>query len=264
MAAAVVMTVTLAAPSAAAVARDEAIVVRAANDPYGPGRRLAAGGATAPFSLQLPKGAACKGSSADAGYRVQSFMVPSSVDPSTLTFDSTGPTPRHPLYTVAGDPYVDAQTAKGEKNDPGFIVNIPAFSLTVFGPDDLPAGPYAVGLACTRDYSIDRLWTTTINVQQDRSWRVADATEAEVRAALAPTPTTASITTERATEASSSDRKTEAEVIAVRNALPAEPGGNPSVNGSFFEVPRGLLFLLVLVALRVAFLFRPRTLVMES
>src|SRR5687768_17333907 len=50
------------------------------------GAPLDEGGSATPFTLQLPVGAACTGDSASSDYRVQSYMVPSAVDPNTLTF----------------------------------------------------------------------------------------------------------------------------------------------------------------------------------
>jgi len=51
------------------------------------------GNSSTSFTLRLPSGAACGGDSAHDGYRVQSYIVPSGIDPSTLTFNSSGPVP---------------------------------------------------------------------------------------------------------------------------------------------------------------------------
>src|SRR5262245_682957 len=45
------------------------------------------GGSGAPFALRLPDGSTCPGDSANDNWRVDSFMVPSSVDPATLEFN---------------------------------------------------------------------------------------------------------------------------------------------------------------------------------
>src|SRR5262249_48209367 len=43
------------------------------------------------FGLRFPGGTgSCRGDSATAGYRIQSFMVPQSVDPGALTYDANG------------------------------------------------------------------------------------------------------------------------------------------------------------------------------
>lgn len=109
------------------------------------------------FQLSLPAGASCPGDSPNAGYRWQTYMVPVSVDPSTLTFDANGPTPqgigasfRQPLYDTASSPIVDRQTAAATTaGGPGPIINIPAASYAVFAPGNIPAGAYNVGIACT-------------------------------------------------------------------------------------------------------------------
>lgn len=109
------------------------------------------------FTLSLPSGAACPGDSPNDGYRWQTYMVPSSVDPATLTFGSSGPLPtgvganfRQPLYTTTGSPVVNRQTpAADTPGGPGPIINIPATDYAVFAPGDIPAGVYNIGIACT-------------------------------------------------------------------------------------------------------------------
>ena len=118
---------------------------------------LSSGTSASTFTVRLPSGAACGGDSANDGYRVQSYIVPASVDPSTLTFDLSGPIPntvgagyRQPLYDTTGTPYVNAQTAAAATPPgPGPIVNIPDFDYKVFAPGNIPAGAYNVGIACT-------------------------------------------------------------------------------------------------------------------
>lgn len=115
------------------------------------------GTSTTPFTLVLPTGAACPGDSAADGYRVQTYMVPVSVDIFSLTFGSNGPLPaglgaefRQPLFSTQSSPYVNKQTTNADTpGGPGFIVNIPEFSFAVFGPGDLPAGRYSLGVACS-------------------------------------------------------------------------------------------------------------------
>lgn len=123
----------------------------------GGGSSLSSGDSATTFTLRLPAGAACTGDSPNDGYRVQSYVVPASVNPSTLTFDATGPVPngtggsfRQPLYDSTGSPYVDQQTAAADvAGGPGPIINIPNFSYAVFAPGDIPAGSYNIGVACT-------------------------------------------------------------------------------------------------------------------
>ena len=123
----------------------------------GGGAALSSGDSATTFTVRLPAGAACTGDSPNDGYRVQTYVVPASVNPSTLTFDATGPVPngvgatfRQPLYDTTGSPYVDQQTAAADvAGGPGPIINIPNFSYAVFAPGDIPAGSYNIGVACT-------------------------------------------------------------------------------------------------------------------
>lgn len=118
------------------------------------------GNSTSPggdFTLRLPSGAACEGDSPNDGYRWQTYMVPSSVDPSTLTFDGDGPIPlgtgasfRQPLYQPNSNPTVDQNTAAAiTPPGPGPIINIPDFTFQYFTPGQVPAGVYNLGIACT-------------------------------------------------------------------------------------------------------------------
>ena len=124
--------------SAAGKAGD-ASVVAPVNNTSAP-TPLDSGTTATPFSLQLPAGAACRGDSANQGYRVQSYMVPANVDPATLQFGSVGPIPvatgvklREPLYDLNTSPFANAQTAVAtHPPGPGPIINIPGFNFSVF------------------------------------------------------------------------------------------------------------------------------------
>ena len=115
------------------------------------------GNSATAFALGLPAGAACPGDSANDGWRWQTYMVPASVDPSTLTFDANGPVPsgvgaafRQPLYDTAFSPIVNQQTANATTPPgPGPIINIPSANYSAFAPGDIPAGVYNIGIACT-------------------------------------------------------------------------------------------------------------------
>lgn len=118
---------------------------------------LASGDSATTFTIGLPPSPTCPGDSANAGYRWQTYVVPASVDPSTLTFGSAGPQPtavgaayRQPLYTTTGSPLVNRQTANADTpGGPGLIFNIPDMDYAVFSPGDIPAGVYNIGIACT-------------------------------------------------------------------------------------------------------------------
>ncbi len=109
------------------------------------------------FTLRLPAGAACEGDSPNDGYRWQTYMVPSSVNPATLTFDGSGPVPnatgasfRQPLYKPSGDAIIDQQTsAANPAPGPGPIINIPDATLSFYTPGQVPADVYNLGIACT-------------------------------------------------------------------------------------------------------------------
>lgn len=250
---------TLSVLPASAVDRGDATVVRPINDTSGPGETLTSGTASTPFSLQLPSGAACTKSSADAGYRVQSFMVPSATDVTTLSFAAEKTLP---LFTVAGDPYVDAQTAQGQKNEPGYVVNVPAFDLALLGDKDAPAGDYLVGLACTKGDDLDRVWSTAITVAADRSWTVP-TTNASAAASSSSAGSDAVAATSGDVVGSTSVAASTNDSSPDRNALPETPGGMPTVNVSRVRVPPVFVIAVLLVAMRIAFLFRPRPRVME-
>jgi len=126
-----------------------------------------------PFSLQLPAAAACRGDSANESYRVQSYMVPASVDPATLEFGSVGPLPvgtgakfREPLFDIDTNPYVNAQTAMAtHPHGPGPIINIPSFNFAVLKAGDVPTGTYNIGIACTKGAASNSQLDTFWNVQ---------------------------------------------------------------------------------------------------
>ncbi|HVT78003.1 MAG TPA: hypothetical protein VHD87_13295 [Acidimicrobiales bacterium] len=131
------------------------------------GQPLGSGGSATKFTLKLPSGAACSGDTATGGFHVQSYMVPSTVSPSSVTYDAQGPTPQHynsggtfrmPLW-IAGEQkvYVNAATNVTD----GVIINVPSFDFAVYSPGDIPAGTYNVGIACTNNQNaLDKFWNT--------------------------------------------------------------------------------------------------------
>lgn len=132
------------------------------------------GGSATEFSLRLSDGASCPGDSADDDYRVNSYMVPFSVDPASVTYNGLGPTPneygtfetfRQPLYDIDSNSFVSGQTADAVQfGDPGLIIGIPSFDFAVYGPGDLPAGRYHVGIACTLNNEVVKVWDTELVV----------------------------------------------------------------------------------------------------
>lgn len=164
-------------PVDAATKAGEASVIVPEDGRAGAGQPLDSGNTRTPFSLKLPTGAVCRGDSANDGYRVQSYMVPSSVDPASLSFDSGGPAPqgtganfRQPLYDTNSNGYTDAQTAAATKPPgPGPIVNIPAMNFAVYKTGDVPADTYNLGIACTRGprspTQLDTYWNVQLEVK---------------------------------------------------------------------------------------------------
>ncbi|MBV8958282.1 MAG: hypothetical protein JO087_05895 [Actinobacteria bacterium] len=176
LSAAVPLVVSLNSQAGAATKAGTATFITPDDGREGAGKAVNAGDTTTPFSLELPTSAACRGDSANDGYRVQTYMVPSSVDPATLTFGSVGPLPtatgaafREPLFAATSDPVVNNQTAAATRPPgPGPIINIPAMNFAVYKAGDAPAGVYNVGVACTRGQpsssQLDTFWNAQIDV----------------------------------------------------------------------------------------------------
>lgn len=141
------------------------------------------GGSRTAFTVRPPEGSTCPGDSADDGYRVNSYMVPSTVAPNAITFDGLGPTPqsfgdyatfREPLFDLETNSFASAQTADAERpREPGPIINIPRFSFAVYEPGDLPVGRYRVGIACTLLNEVVTIWSAELVVTSAPSDRPA-------------------------------------------------------------------------------------------
>ena len=128
------------------------------------------------FTLRLPANASCGGDSNNSGYRVQSYIVPGSVQPNTLQFDLGGPIPQgvganfsQAMYDTDGTPYVNAQTApQTVANGPGQVINIPNFNYAIWAPGDIAPGVYNIGIACTLGPAsatqMKEFWNTKITV----------------------------------------------------------------------------------------------------
>jgi len=126
------------------------------------------------FSLRLPAGASCPGDSANDDYRVQSFMVPTNIAPTAVQYSGVGITPnvygdwatfRQPLYLLSTSAFSSAVTAEAAApGQPGAIVGIPTFSFGVYGPGELPAGTYHLGIACTLYNEPVKYWDTRMTV----------------------------------------------------------------------------------------------------
>jgi hypothetical protein len=126
---------------------------------------LTHGGSATKFSLRLPAGAACPGDSANDQWRVQSFVVPATDDPSIFKYTSVAPAGdgRYALYDVETHPLINNLTQENlAPGQPGVIPAIPPLSFAVFPPGTLPSGTYRVGIACTLFRATAKYWDTQL------------------------------------------------------------------------------------------------------
>jgi hypothetical protein len=219
------------------------------------GQPLDEGGSATPFSLLLPSGAACTGDSTNAGYRVQSYIVPSSVNPATLTWDANGPVPtgvganlRQPLYQATSTAYVSGQTADANPvGGPGPIISIPAFSYGVYSPGNVPAGVYNIGIACTlggpSSTQLDKYWNTTITVVADSgdepaqiAWTVGGGSTTTTTTA-STTTTTGGSTTTTTTDGSTTTTLDDSSTTTSTTVAGGGGTGGTSVGGSITSLP---------------------------
>ena len=151
-----------------------------------------------PFSFSYTGDNACAGDSATNGYRVQSFMVPDSVDVSQLLYNAGGPiapagvTFTRPLFAQVGNA---AQVARNTAPTTGIItagnlVQPLSFAALVAGSIAVPDGAYKIGLACTLGGITEEYWQTRITVSGSTTgpvafnWAVGAAPAAPVLGAL--------------------------------------------------------------------------------
>jgi hypothetical protein len=141
-----------------------------AGDGPNAGKQLTGGSGSTSFSFVLNGKSECQGDSADGNYRVQSFIVPQTVDPKTLRFESTKPVGEGnwALYDVNTRPYVQDLTSVADApGKPGRIDSIPQLSFAVFPPGTLAPGLYKMGIACSLMNDATRIWETTIEISED-------------------------------------------------------------------------------------------------
>jgi hypothetical protein len=109
----------------------------------------------------------CPGDSATDGYRWQTYLVDSSIDPATLTYDAAGPivpagappgAVAEALVSSVGTTLADLDT------DPvtGAIPSIPFVDLSV--ASGIVASSYHIGVACSLGGETERFWNQTITV----------------------------------------------------------------------------------------------------
>ena len=145
-------------------------VVVVAGDGPNAGKQISDGKGSTSFSFILQGKSECQGDSAEGNYRIQSFIVPQTVDPKSLTFESTKPAGvgNWALYDVNTRPYVqDLTSVAVAPGKPGRIDSIPQLSFAVFPPGTLAPGLYKMGIACSLMNDATRIWETTIEITED-------------------------------------------------------------------------------------------------
>jgi hypothetical protein len=216
---------------------------------------IANGTATTPFEINPPNGAACTGDTATGGYRVNSYIVPASVDPSTLTWNANGPVPaatganlRQPLFTATGSPFVTSATAATTA-----IINAALtspFSFGVFTPAFVPNGAYNVGLACTLNGVEDKFWNVVLN------FTTTAGTLGFTVAAGTPPPTTTTTTattvapggsTTSSTSTTTTVRSTTSSSTTTTNVVLSSAGGDGGLLVSTGSSPTRLVVWAVLL-----------------
>lgn len=198
-------------PAAAAAINGGALQILVPSGSPTAGQPLNAGGSATVFAMTPPVGAACSGDTTTDGYKVQSYMVPSSVNPSTLTFDSNGPIPtatganyRQPMFSSGGTPVINRNTAVTT----GLLTGLPTMSFALFGasgPTIVPPGTYNLGFACTFGAAgagqLDKYWNVQLTFATDNNdapskitWTVAGVQSTTTTSTtLAPTSTTTTV-----------------------------------------------------------------------
>ena len=175
------------------------------------GGAITSGGSATEFTFQLPAGAACTNDSTGPGnYRIQSYMVPASVEPSTLRFNAFGLNPagsganyRQPLYrSASGQAYINITTGIASvAGGPGLIPTLPGFSFTStrFVAGFVLPGTYNVGIMCTSatGTAVDKYWNTQLtfatsatDLPNGLTWEVSAGTTTTTTTTVAAATTT--------------------------------------------------------------------------
>lgn len=170
-------------PTSAQEPVGEAVVVDARDT----SQAIERGGSADIFTLRLPDDASCPGDSANDGYRVQTFIVPSDDDPATLTYESTKPVGdgRWALTKPDTRPVINEFTEMNAgAGEPGRIGGIPALTFGIYPPGLFVDGEYRIGVACTLYNETERVWATSIVLTNDSEdepaeliWRLASASK---------------------------------------------------------------------------------------
>lgn len=126
---------------------------------------LASGGSAAEFSLSLPGEASCPGDSRNDNWRVQTFIVPSDVDPASVEYGPNGPTGEHQwaFYDTVTSPVIEGLLVPNDAaGSPARIDTFPPMSFRVFPVGEIPPGRYRAGAACTWFGATGPYWDTEL------------------------------------------------------------------------------------------------------
>lgn len=192
------------------------------------GQTLTSGGSATQFNLKPPAGSTCTGDSATGGYRVQTYMVPTSVNPADLTFNALGPLfpagtdaslYRSALYNTSGSLVVNLTTGIADASGGGLVTsNLPVMSWgAIPGTRPTPpAGTYNVGIACTRSAGsvMDKYWNIELTVTADATDSPAGITWSTVTTPVVTTTTAAATTTTAASTTTSTTASASTTTVA--------------------------------------------------
>jgi hypothetical protein len=140
---------------------------------------LSGGGSSTPFSLLLPKGAACPGDTATHQFHVDSYVLPASVSPSSVHFRAGWPIGARPLDVSGAGPYFAQSTFRDSARVPA----PPVFTWARYARLSLiKSGTYNIGIMCS-DANDDptTYWNTRVDFRADATdphhlrWVVAGA-----------------------------------------------------------------------------------------
>ncbi len=130
--------------------------------------------------------AACSGDSLNSSWTTNSYVVPVSVDPAGLTFNSSGPVPlsttnatfRQPLYNVGGNAFADRFTNASGPGLPGFVGSTGIFD---FNTTAFPAGVYNMGIACIDNLgAMQEYWNSKVTVGAAKAWNLGAISAAPI------------------------------------------------------------------------------------
>ncbi len=207
------------------------------------GGPLTSGGSSTDFQFKLPLGAACTGDSANGMYRIESYLVPQSVDLDTLKFDSSGPVPvageyRTVLYESDSNPYVSKLTAQAiPAPGPGVIIQpLPSFNFAVFDTVAFPVTPgtYHVGIACSLGPSssatqLDKYWNAALTITADPTDPGPAKIKLDFGAAIPDTTTT---TTTNPSSSSSTTNPSSSSTTNPSSSSTTNPSSSSTTNPS--------------------------------